>query len=313
MDKDKDRDKTGRKVLAVDIGGSQVTVACVDGAGQVLERSRAALSGGVTQEILIDAVERGAGRLDLRGAEAAGVNIPGLADAKNGIWVHAPYSGVSDFAVAEKLARALGLPVYIENDVNACALAEKRFGLCADIGDYIWVTVSSGIGGSLVLNGGLYGGHAGNAGEIGHFIVEESGGFKCGCGNTGCLEAMAAGPGIARLYGALSGGQVAPEMRSKEVGELARAGDAHAAAAFAKSGYYIGKALAYAVNFVNPEAVILGGGVMMDEELIMPAVKSNFSRFVFERANSGVRIMRTALGYDAALLGAATLALINLK
>ena len=102
-------------------------------------------------------------------------------------------------------------------------------------------------------------------------------------------------------------------MRSKEVGDLARSGDTHAVAAFEKSGYYIGKALSYAVNFVNPEAVILGGGVMMDDELIMPTIKSNFKRFVFEKANKDIKIFRTALGYDAALLGAATLALIKLK
>jgi len=302
-----------KKVLAIDIGGSQMTVGCVDSGGRVSGKTQIGLSGGVTQESLTGAVKQGAERLDLRGISAVGVNIPGLADVKNGIWVHAPYSGVSDYPVVREFEKIFKLPVYIENDVNACALAEKLFGLCKYINDYIWITVSNGIGGSVVLNGGLYGGSAGNAGEIGHFIVEENQGFKCGCGNTGCLEAQGAGPGIAKHYGVLSGRQIAADMRSKEVGELARAGDIHAIAAFEKSGYYIGKGLSYAVNFVNPEAVILGGGVMMDDELIMPAVKLNFDRFVFKKANQDIKIFKTALGYDAALLGAATLALIKLK
>jgi len=300
-----------KKVLAIDIGGSKLMLGCVDNTGRILEKINVPLPGSITQEILINAVKEASEQLDLREAAAVGVNIPGLADAKNGIWVHAPYSGVSDFPVVQEFAKLFGLPVYIENDVNACALAEKLFGLCRNINDYIWITVSNGIGGSVVLNGGLYGGYAGNAGEIGHFIVEEKDGFKCGCGNTGCLEAQAAGPGIAKLYGLFSGKQTAPEMRSKEVGDLARSGDAHAAAAFEKSGYYIGKALSYAVNFVNPEAVILGGGVMMDDELLMPAIKLNFKRFVFEKANKDIKIVKTGLGYDAALLGAATLALIK--
>ena len=302
-----------KKVLAVDIGGSKIMMGCVDADGQILGKTKIDLSGGVTQESLTNAVKQGGDSLDLRDIAAVGVNIPGLADVKNGIWVHAPYSGVSDYPVVQEFKKIFGVPVYIENDVNACALAEKLFGLCKNINDYLWITVSNGIGGSVVLNGRLYGGHAGNAGEIGHFTVEEKDGFKCGCGNTGCLEAQAAGPGIAKLYGLFSGKPITPEMRSKEVGELARAGDVHAAAAFEKSGYYIGKALSYAVNFVNPEAVILGGGVMLDDELIMPAIETNFKRFVFEKANKDIKIVKTGLGYDAALLGAATLAILKLS
>lgn len=299
-----------KKVLAIDIGGSKLMMGCVDDSGQVLEKINIKLSGSVTQESLTDAVKQGAEQLDLREVCAVGVNIPGLADVKQGIWVHAPYSGVSDFPVVQEFKKIFNLPVYIENDVNACALAEKLFGLCKNINDYIWITISNGIGGSVILNGELYGGSAGNAGEIGHFIVEENQGFKCGCGNAGCLEAMAAGPGIARLYELISGKQVSSDMRSKEVGELARAGDAHALAAFEKAGYYIGRSLAYAVNFVNPEMVVLGGGVMMDDALLIPALELNFRKFVFREANKNVKIIKTGLGYDAALLGAATLALI---
>jgi glucokinase len=303
------------RVLAVDIGGSKLMMGCVDTAGQVSDSITIPLDGGISQHKVMDSVLQASKQLDLSGVRAVGVNIPGLADVKNGLWVHAPYSGISDFPVANEFAKIFGLPVAIENDVNACALAEKRFGLCKNIDDYIWVTISNGIGGSVVLNGGLYGGSAGNAGEIGHFIVEENENksFLCGCGNTGCLEAQAAGPGIARLYGLLSGKKIPPDMRSKQVGELCKRGDSYAAAAFEKAGYYIGKALTYAVNFVNPGAVVLGGGVMMDDDLIMPSLELNFRRFLFEKANKDVKIMKTALGYDAALLGAATLALEKLE
>jgi len=305
-------------VLAIDIGGSKLMMGCVDTAGEIREKITVALNPPVTAQGLTEMVRAGAGQLNgvkAGGLRAASVNIPGLADAENGVWVHAPYSGVGNFAVAAEFSEIFGLPVHIENDVNACALAEKRFGLCEAVEHYIWVTVSNGIGGSLVTDGRLYGGYVGNAGEIGHFIVEEDeeAAFLCGCGSRGCLEAMAAGPGIARLYGRLSGRQISPDMRSKEVGELARAGDADAVAAFEKAGHYIGKALSYAVNFVNPEAVVLGGGVMMDDALLMPPLERAFRRFFFRRANEGVRIVKTALGYDAALLGAAAVALAGLE
>lgn len=303
------------RVLAADIGGSKLMMGCVDADGRVSDNITIPLAGGITQQKVMDSVLQASKQLDLSGVCAVGVNIPGLADVKNGLWVHAPYSGISDFPVAGEFAKIFKLPVAVENDVNACALAEKRFGLCKDISDYIWVTISNGIGGSVVLNGGLYGGSVGNAGEIGHFIVEENENerFLCGCGNRGCLEAQAAGPGIARLYGLLSGKEIPTDMRSKQVSELVKSGDSYAVAAFEKAGYYIGKALSYAVNFVNPAAVILGGGVMMDEDLIMPSIEKNFRRFLFEKANKDVKIMKTALGYDAALLGAATLALEKLE
>ena len=304
-----------KKVLAIDVGGSKIMIGCADAGGVISEKISAPLNGtgGITRQSLTDAVAQSAKQLDLRGICAVGVNIPGLADTENGVWVHAPYSGIENFPVAREFGEMFGVPVYIENDVNSCALAEKKFGLCGNINDYIWITVSNGIGGSIVSSGQLYSGSAGNAGEIGHFTVEENTntGFLCGCGNTGCLEAQAAGPGIAKLYGLFSGKLIDSRMRSKEVGELARMGDSDALAAFEKAGYYIGKALSYAVNFVNPEAVVLGGGVMMDDTLIMPAIERNFYKFLFTKANENVKILKTALGYDAALAGAAALALSN--
>jgi len=299
------------EVLAVDIGGSKLMLGCVDAAGHVLEKRIVPLEGAVTPRDVTEAAAQGAKELDLSGVCAVGLNVPGLADTEKGLWVHAPFSGISDFPIADVFSALFSLPAAVENDVNACALAEKRFGLCKHIDHFLWITISNGIGGSLFLNGRLYSGSAGNAGEIGHFIVEETNGFPCGCGKRGCLEAQAAGPAIARLYGLLSGKPIPPGMRSREVGELAAAGDRAALAAFEKAGYYIGKALAYAANFVNPKIVVLGGGVMLNKELLMPSVERHFQAFLFERANKDIKIVQTALGYDAALLGAASVALAS--
>jgi len=295
-------------ILAIDIGGSKLLAGCVDAAGHVHNKVRIPLPTGITQQGLLDVIRQAATELGSIKFTAVGVTIPGLADAKNGIWVHAPFSGIGNFPIADELNKMFGIPVYIENDVNACALAEKHFGICKNIDDYIWVTISNGIGGSIVSNNRLFTGYAGNAGEIGHFNVEETSGNLCGCGNTGCLEVHAGGPAIAKLYTSLSGKAA---TQSKEVGELARAGDINAIKTFEKVGAYIGRALSYAVNFVNPEAVILGGGVMMDGDLLLPTIEQIFNNSIFAKANKDVKIYKTALGYDAALLGAATLGLLG--
>ncbi|MCL2821334.1 MAG: ROK family protein [Oscillospiraceae bacterium] len=299
------------KVLAIDIGSSKLTLGLFGAGGEELDKVSIALSADSTQRSIIRAINEGTAQMDLKDVASAGVTIPGLADTEKGIWVLATFTGIEDFPIVEELTKVLNIPVFLENDVNACALAEKRFGACKDIDNYIWITVGSGIGSSLVLEGCLYKGFSGHAGEIGHFTIEEADGYPCGCGNIGCLDAQAAGPAIARYYEGFTGNKI--EGRTKEVGELARGGDRNAIAAFEKAGYYIGKALAYTVNIINPEAVIFGGGVMMDSELILPIIKQVYSKYSLTIANENLSIIKTILGYDATLLGAASVALIGIE
>jgi len=299
------------KVLAIGVGGSKLMMSIVDEGGQLLEKVTLPLIAEGTKHLILTTIKQGAEQLDISGIDAIGIAIPGLADVENGMWVMASLTGISDFPIAEEVNKIFNVPVYIENDVNACALAEKRFGSCKDINDYFWMTVSTGIGGSLVLNGELYRGHSGHAGEIGHFIIEERDGYPCGCGNIGCLDAHAAVPAIVRYYETFSGNKL--DDRTKQLGELARAGDRNASAAFEKAGYYIGKALAYSVNIINPEAVVFGGGVMENDDLIMPTIKQVFNKYSLEQANKDLKIIKTGLGYNAPLLGAATVAIIGVE
>lgn len=303
-------------ILAVDIGGSKLMAGIITRGGEIIRSESMPLPSGADRDYIRGAVTAAVHKVsggDLIGTDAAGVNIPGLADVKAGIWVHAPFSGISDFPVVSLLEEEFRIPVYIENDVNACAVAEKMFGCCRDTDDYIWVTVSNGIGGALVTDGKLYTGARGNAGEIGHITVEEDGGFLCGCGKHGCLEAMAAGPGIGRLYCMYAALPEDGSIKSKQVGEKLRMGDPAAKCAFDKAGYYIGKALAAAANLMNPEKIVLGGGVMYDYELLRPSLFETFEKMLFKKANPDITIEKTALGYDAALIGAASVAITGLK
>ena len=309
-------------ILALDIGGSKVMSAVAT----VLEDSghKTCTVDRIVKKSL--APDTDAARLfdeihsllpdeeTIRRCDAVGVNVPGLADPKTGMWIYAPFSGIRDVPIARILSeRIAGKPVAIDNDVNACALAEKLFGICTEIDDFLWITISNGIGGGLVLDGKVYRGHGGNAGEFGHLILVENGAL-CGCGNRGCMEAEAAGPGIARRFRdelEKRCGKVSEEFQRKsaltaaEIADLARQGDPIALDVYQTTARLIGQAASYAVNLLNLPMIVLGGGVSGAFDLLAPEVTQTLHRFAFQAANRDVRVEKTALGYEAALVGAA--------
>ena len=313
-------------ILAIDIGGSQfrtavavVTGADVAGAAvtdtdvQFAPAPKRALAPDCTKEQLFAMLDESIAESAPDGNyERIGITIPGLADPVNGIWVYACFSGIRDVPIAKILSEKYGKPVFIDNDVNACALAERRFGICKETKDFLWITVSNGIGGGLVLGGEVYAGHFSNAGEVGHFCVVEENGFRCGCGNDGCLEAEAAGPGIARRYATLLGKaspDTSPDTSAEQIAELARAGDATAQSVFDTTGRLIGKAASYAVNLLNLEKVVIGGGVSNSFDLLLPSMEASFREKLFRDANPRAVFEKTALGTNAGLAGAVAVAL----
>ena len=238
--------------------------------------------------------------------ECAGVAVPGLADKDNGVLVYAPFSGIRDYKIGDILTKKLKIPVFIENDANACAHAEMMYGACRGIDDFIWITVSNGVGGALVLDGEVYEGPNGGAGEIGHINVVKDG-YRCGCGNRGCLEAHTAGPAIVRRYKEKSHDD-STEITAKEIAELAKGGDMLALDIYKKTGFYLGKAISYAINLLNPDKIILGGGISMDIDLFLLEIKEVVTNTTFRDSNKNLCIEKTALSYDAALKGAAAIA-----
>jgi glucokinase len=305
------------KILAIDIGGSQfrTALASVSGAGlQFAPASGRSLPPDCTKEKLFAMLEASIAESAPTGEyERIGVTIPGLADPAAGMWVYACFSGIRDVPIAKILSEKYGnKPVFIENDVNACALAERQFGICKETKDFLWITVSNGIGGGLILDGKIYGGHFGNAGEIGHFCVVEENGFRCGCGNYGCLEAEAAGPGIARRYAAMMQKET-PCLSAREIAVLVKNGDEIAKSVFDTTGQLIGKAASYVVNILNLEKVVIGGGVSNSFDLLFPSMEASFREKLFRDANPSVVIEKTGLGLDAGLAGAVALATETLK
>jgi len=301
------------KILAIDIGGSQfrTALASVSDAGlQFTAASQRILTPDCTKEKLFAMLDESIAESAPCGSyERIGITIPGLADPATGMWIYACFSGIRNVPIVQIMSEKYGnKSVFIDNDVNACALAERTFGICKETKDFLWITVSNGIGGGLILGGEVYRGSFGNAGEIGHFSVVEENGFRCGCGNYGCLEAEAAGPGIARRYAALMNKEV-PDLSAREIANLAREGNPTAKSVFETTGRLIGKAASYAVNLLNLEKVVIGGGVSNSFDLLFPSMETTFRAKIFRDANPNTVFAKTGLGLDAGLAAAVALAI----
>ncbi len=294
-------------VFACDIGGSKLLCGFVTPEGEIVDTEKVTLSPNTTTDIIESRIFALYELLCQRNPECSptlcGMTIPGLADAENGVWQYACFSGIADYPIAARVSARLLLPVYVENDVNACALAEKVYGTYREANDFLWVTVSNGVGGGLVLGGAVYRGAFGGAGEFGHIVVEENGPL-CPCGHRGCLEAVAAGPAISRRYASLTG----RSCSAAEIAALARGGEPEALAVLRKTGEYIGKGLGKAASLLNLELYVLGGGVMQSFDLMEADIRRAFAEEAFERPNRSARIVTTSLRYEAGLLGAAAVA-----
>ncbi len=312
-----------RTVLAVDLGGTKTAVGIVDSYGRILAKTSAptplgdpgaavALIAGLARD-LADGGAR---------PEAAGLALPGLVERRSGILRSSPSSGWKDVPFTAMVAKALGLETRSDNDVRACAWAESRFGSGLGLDSFFWMTVSTGVGGAVYAKGAILEGASAMAGEIGHLVVNP-GGERCGCGNQGCLEAEAAGPAWRRKAlrlldsgisaGIPGGGFLATARReaidARLIAEGARAGDAICQAVVAEASTMLARGLAAVYNILDPEAVVLGGGVAGALDLILPIVAALLPGLTVSPGTRRTRLGPSALGYDAALVGAAALAL----
>lgn len=298
------------KIFAVDIGGSKLICAVLEQSGEIIDTYRVEYPKNYTLDTIIGFIKVGFEKLKHHSPLWCGVAVPGLCDAQKGMWLYSPFSGIGDVAIAQIISDITSLPTYADNDVNISALAEKYYGVCKSSSDFIWITVSNGIGGGLFLNNELYRGYRLNAGEIGHFIVEEENPRKCGCKNTGCLEAMASGASIGAIYSEKTG---KADVSAKEVAELAQNGDEIAKKVWYDAGWYIGKAASYAVNLLGLDTVVLGGGAAESFELLKEGAEKALERFVFKSAIPKVNVLHSAPGRYAALMGCAALVCEELK
>jgi glucokinase len=292
-----------------DVGGSTLRVALVTRDGAVLEKKTSSHSH-PAPDAVIDAMARNLKEMAReKNVEllAVGAAVPGPLDPWRGVVHFSPNLQWREFPFMDALSAQLGVRVVMDDDANCAAWGEHAFGVGQNTRDFLYVIVGTGIGAGLILDGKLYRGARGLAGELGHTTIVPDGPL-CACGNRGCVEALAAGPALARRMRALDA-NVSDTLSARDVIAMARDGNRNAFQVMEEAGKYLGIALANALNLLNPEMIALGGGVALDaEELLMEPARAEMQKRAFVYSAEYVKIAYGVLGDDAGLLGAARLA-----
>lgn len=300
--------------VGVDVGGSHITSGLFDG-DQFTRRHHLTFAPGSLGEGVLEAVSEAVSRvLPAYDGLPVGVGMPGVTSA-DGVVLMAPNLGLADFPMQARL-RDLGLSAYVINDANAAALAEWHSGAGRGARSLICVTVGTGIGAGIVLDGQVLFGACGRGGEIGHMLVMR-GGPECGCGTRGCLEALASGQAIARMgRQACSGGDPVLlgmcsndpcTLDAKMVFEAATAGSRAASQIVEQAAIWLGIALANVVSVVDPEVIIVGGGIALSGEEFLDAVRRSMEASALCRIRIPA-VVRAHHGTAAGMLGAAIFA-----
>jgi glucokinase len=307
----------GAQAFGLDVGGTNIRIGLVEADGTILQRERVATPDAADQRVkaMVDLVARArdrAGRTDL----PVGVGAAGLVDL-DGVVRYAPNLDWRDAPLRAQLEQQLGTTVLVENDASAAMWGEYSAGAARAVeGGAIMLTLGTGVGGGLVMDGQLQRGSTGVGGEFGHMIVNE-GGPRCPCGNRGCLEALASGSAIGRtareaVAARRHHGSVladVEDLTGTHVTEAARAGDQLAIEVLDEVGGWLGVGIASLVNCLDPAVVIIGGGALSAGPLLLtPAVESYRARVVAREHRTVPRVVRAELGDDAGLIGAALLA-----
>lgn len=310
-----------KTAIGIDIGGTKISLILGTEKGKILAQSVIATrTGAETKKCiheLFDQVEglvRSAKKQRVR-IVGIGVGVPGAVDSSRGLVPRSPnLKGWKNYPLAAALNKRFKLPVVLGNDANVAALAEKHFGLAKKCRDFIYMTVSTGVGGGLVSNGQLIEGASYVGGEIGHMTIVPKGN-KCPCGNRGCLEAYASGTAIAKYVkrkikeGRNSSLSKARKITTREIGEAAQKGDKLAVEAFETAGFYLGIGCANLLNILNPELITLGGGVWKSAPAVfMKSILKSCKQHAWPEAYRKVKITPSRIRGSIGDLGALALA-----
>ena len=314
----------GGSVLALDLGGTQIRAAVVVDGGVVVavHRTRTPVDAGgaaivaACVEALATVRREDAARAGARPLAGVGISAPGPVDPVAGMILDPPNLGPTfrEIPLASLIGDALGLPAFLDRDTQVAALAEGRFGAATGCADFLYVTISTGVGGAIVSDGRLLRGPDGTAGELGHLMVARDG-APCGCGMRGHLEGIASGSGMARsaraaaergesdLLAALVR-ERGPAFGGREVAAAAEAGDPVAAAILADARDAFAVTCVTLVDVFNPSLIVVGGSVAVGqgEQMLGPA-RAAVAAGAFRRPGARVRIVPAALGDDVGLIG----------
>jgi glucokinase len=295
------------------VGRARISTKAQRGADEVIER---------IVRVIQDAVDEC--DLELKQIKGVGIGAPGAVNPETGRVIFAPNLGWEDVPLKKELEKQLEVPVFLENDCNVATLGIYKVELKGKPRDVVGIFLGTGIGGGLILNGQLYSGFNGTAGEIGHMVIEV-GGPKCGCGNKGCFEAVASRSAIFRkIQTAVKEGQktvlsemLGPDLEDLRSGDLRKAmkrGDKFVEHVIEEAAEYTGIAVANLINLFNPEVVVIGGGLMeqLEDDMLAIIVETAMD-YAMPGTAKGIEIVASKLSDDAGITGGAVLAKQNTK
>jgi len=312
-------------LVGVDFGGTKILAAVFNSSLKCLGRTKVSTKSERGSDAVIERISRCVQDvvdecdLTLKQIRGIGIGAPGAVDPETGEVIFAPNLEWTDVPLKKELEKALDVPVFLENDGNICTLGVYEAELKSKPRHVVGIFLGTGIGGGIIIDGKLYSGFNRTAGEIGHMVIEV-GGPKCGCGNNGCFEALASRTAIFRkIQAAVKDGQktILTEMlgddlndlRSGDLRKAIRKGDKFTEKVIEEAAEYTGIAVANLINVLNPEVVVLGGGVIdaLEDEMmaiIVETAKDN----AMSGTTKGIEIIASELGDDAGIIGAAVLA-----
>lgn len=316
-----------KTLVGVDLGGTKIVVALVDASGSVVDRTEIRDHRGKAEDETVRSVAAcirdkvATAGVDMNTIAGVGVGTTGHVDHARGVIITSSnLPGFTDYPISERLGGELGIPVRVDNDANAQAYAEYIFGAARDVQNAAFVTVSTGIGAGIIIDGRLYRGVTGTAGEIGHTIVKRDSTIQCGCGNYGCLMSHASGlalPHVVREHYAARRVRTSLDidaLSDEEInGEFVKVGfdrgDELCRDVVLEYADYLGIGLQNLFQVLNPGVIVLGGGLTAWGDEYLDRVRSTFYGYAREMMKERVEIRHAKLGVDAAVVGAAALLL----
>lgn len=308
---------------SVDLGGTSIKLALIDSNGSLAHKweipTDLSDNGGRITDQINESLNTVLKEINLSKEELLGIGMgaPGFVDIETGVVAEAVNLGWKNYPLKEALEEATGLKAFVDNDANIAALGERWQGAGEGANDLVCVTLGTGVGGGIVASGNILHGIEGMAGEIGHITVIPEGGAPCNCGKTGCLETVTSATGVRRL--ALEQLAEHPEstlsemyktngdLSAKDVFDTASQGDSYAILIVERMTFYLGWALANLANTLNPEKIVIGGGVSRAGETLLKPLSHHMKTFTLNGAYKGLQLVLATLGNDAGIYGGAWL------
>jgi glucokinase len=308
--------------VGVDLGGTAIKVGICDQEGRLLHTYGGPTESDKGVHVVIDNIEKYVRHIVEQSpyswdqVAGVGAGVAGFTNVREGIIVLAPNIGFQDVPIRELLENRFAKPVKIDNDANVAALGEAWSGAGRGIENCVCYTLGTGVGGGIIIDGKIYQGFSGMAGEFGHMaVVPDLEAIQCGCGKMGCVETVSSATGIIRMAkDAVERGDrttlsTVDNIAAKEVFDAAKAGDEVAARIVNRAAFYLAKSMAAVGAVLNPEVFIVGGGVSNAGDILFNEVREVYAKYTPEPLQRGVSILPAQLGNDAGIVGAAGLLL----